>query len=114
MKLSTKQLKRKRVRTRISGVSTRPRLSVYVSNCAVIAQLIDDASSHTIAYATSHRQKELAGATMTKKAEWVGEAIAKQAKNKKIETVVFDRGTHIYHGRIKALAESARHNGLKF
>lgn len=114
MRFSTKQLKRKRVRARITGVSTRPRLSVYVSNREIIAQLIDDTTSQTIAYTTSHRQKELTGATMTKKAEWVGEAIAKQAKSKKIETVVFDRGTHIYHGRIKALAESARHNGLKF
>lgn len=114
MKFSTEQLKRKRIRARISGDATRPRLSVFVSNRQVVAQLIDDQSSQTLAYATSQHQKELVKATMTKKAEWVGEAIAKQAKTKQIEAVVFDRGTHIYHGRIKALAETARQNGLKF
>ena len=114
MKLTTEQLKRKRIRARISGTAQRPRLSVHISNRQITAQLIDDLAAHTLAYATSTGEKSLEKKNMTQKAQWVGKTIAEAGKTKKVTEVVFDRGTHIYHGRVKALAEAARENGLKF
>jgi len=114
MRLNAEQLKRKRIRARINGSAERPRLSVHVSNRQMTAQLIDDVNSVTVGYATSTGEKSLDKKSMTEKAEWVGKKIAEAAKAKKVDTVVFDRGTHIYHGRIKALATQARENGLKF
>ncbi|MBA3679064.1 50S ribosomal protein L18 [Candidatus Saccharibacteria bacterium] len=109
-----KKLTKARVRARISGTATRPRLSVRISNTQVVAQLIDDASAKTLASATSVGQKSLEKKTMTEKSVWVGEQIAKSAEAVKITTVVFDRGFRMYHGRVKQLAEAARLNGLKF
>jgi large subunit ribosomal protein L18 len=102
-----------RVRAGIEGTSLRPRLSVFVSNTHVTAQVIDDTKRNTLAYATTVGQKSLKG-TMTEKAEWVGDEIAKKAKAAKVKRVVLDRGSKLYHGRVKALAERARKAGLEF
>jgi large subunit ribosomal protein L18 len=94
--------KRKKIRSQISGTASRPRLSIFKSNTAIYAQLIDDDTATTLASAN--------GAD----AEKVGAEIAKQAIAKKIDSVVFDRGGYIYRGKVSALAESARKAGLKF
>jgi large subunit ribosomal protein L18 len=112
-----KQAKRSRrqgrIRSVVTGTAKRPRLSVYVSNLHVTAQLVDDESSKTIAYVTSVGQKSLKG-NMTEKAVWVGTEIATKAKSAKIKTIVFDRGGKLYHGRVAALADAARKAGLEF
>ncbi len=102
-----------RVRARITGTSVRPRLTVFISNLHVTAQVIDDQKQHTLAYATTAGTKAAKG-TMTEQAALVGTEIAKKAKSAKISHVVFDRNGRIYHGRIKALAEAARAEGLEF
>jgi len=106
---------RRRIRKKISGTPERPRLSVFRSNKDIYVQIIDDTAGITLAAASS-RDKDIAAkeGTKTEKAGMVGEKIAKIALEKGIEKVVFDRGKHIYHGRIKALAEGARKGGLKF
>ena len=98
-----------RVRSKISGTSTLPRLSVFRSNRALYAQLIDDEKNATIAAASSVGVKK---GTKSEKAEAIGKAIAHLAKEKKITHAVFDRGGFRYAGNIKALAESARKEGL--
>ena len=113
-RLSTDTLKKKRIRAKLHGTAVRPRLAVRVSNRQVIAQLIDDNAGKTLAYATSVGQASLKTATMTQKAEWVGEQIAELGLKKKYSNVIFDRGIHIYHGRVAALAGAARAKGLKF
>ena len=101
-----KRIKRhKRVRAKISGVARTPRLSVFKSNQYIYVQLIDDEKGRTIASAR--------GSLNIKEAKKVGELIAKAARKKKIEKVVFDRGGYKYHGRVKALVEGAREGGLK-
>lgn len=112
-KLLNRSLRKKRVRATISGTAERPRLSVRISNRHIIAQIIDDAQQKTIAYVSTVGTKSAKG-TMTERAEWVGTEIAKKAKADKVTAVVFDRGAHIYHGRIKALADAARKAGLEF
>lgn len=102
-----------RVRSKVSGTAVRPRLSVFVSNRHVSAQLIDDTSQKTIAAVSTAGQKQTAG-SMTEKAASVGTEIAKKAKAAKITAVVFDRNGRLYHGRIKALADAARAEGLEF
>jgi len=112
-KLKNRSLRKNRVRAQISGTAARPRLSVFISNLHITAQLIDDTSHKTLVYVTTVGQKTLKG-TMTEKATWIGEEIANQAKTAKIKTVVFDRGGKLYHGRVAALAEAARKAGLEF
>jgi large subunit ribosomal protein L18 len=102
-----------RIRSVINGSAIRPRLSVYISNTHVSAQLIDDATSTTIGYATTVGDKKATG-TMTEKAALVGTAIAAKAKAARISAVVFDRNGKLYHGRVAALAEAARKAGLEF
>ncbi|MEK7594713.1 MAG: 50S ribosomal protein L18 [Patescibacteria group bacterium] len=102
-----------RIRSVVSGTAKRPRLSVYVSNMHITAQLIDDTAHKTLGYVTTVGQKSLKG-TMTEKAEWVGTEIAGLAKTAKIKTIVFDRGGKLYHGRVAALADAARKAGLEF
>ena len=109
-KLDNLTLRKNRVRAKIGGTAERPRLSVYVSNKNVTAQLIDDINGKTLAYADS---KKIQG-SLTDKAVKVGEAIAEAAKKAKIDTVVFDRGGRQYAGRLHALANAAREKGLKF
>ncbi|OGJ61915.1 50S ribosomal protein L18 [Candidatus Peribacteria bacterium RIFCSPLOWO2_02_FULL_51_10] len=112
MKSSKHQLRtqrKRRIRAKVSGISARPRLSVFCSLLRVSAQLIDDAAGKTMTGVTSKKgHKNIAAASK------VGEAIAKKAKDLKVETVVFDRNGRKYHGRVKALAEAARKSGLKF
>lgn len=101
-----------RTRSTIHGTSDRPRLSVIVSNMNVSAQLIDDDKGNTIASASTIGGKSTG--TMTEKATAIGQEIAKAGKAKKVTKVIFDRGGKQYHGRVKALAEAARENGLEF
>jgi len=108
-------MKRKRrhakVRSKIVGSETRPRLAVFRSNKNIYAQIIDDSTSTTIAAAND--MKESKGSKI-ERAQAVGKAIAEAAKAKKIESIVFDRGGYLYAGRVKALAEAAREAGLNF
>jgi large subunit ribosomal protein L18 len=102
----------RRVRGKITGTAERPRLFVFRSNRGIFAQLIDDDSGKTLASASwlgmTHKGDK------TSQAGEVGKAIAAKAKAAGIETVVFDRGGYLYHGRVKALAEGAREGGLSF
>ncbi len=109
-----KRLTRSRVRAKVSGTATRPRLSVRISQLHITAQLIDDVAGKTLCSASTIGQKTLAKNTMTEKAEWVGTTIAEQALQNKITTITFDRGYRMYHGRVKYLAEAARAGGLTF
>ena len=110
-----KRLKRHvRVRAKISGTADCPRLSVYRSNKNISAQIIDDVKGVTLV-AASTLEKGFEGIGSNKEAaRKVGLAIAEKAKAKGIETVVFDRGGYIYHGRVSELADGAREGGLKF
>ncbi|MGH7142041.1 MAG: 50S ribosomal protein L18 [Candidatus Saccharimonadales bacterium] len=112
-KLHNQILRSRRVRSVVKGTSERPRLSVNVSNTHVTAQLIDDTDHKTLAYISTVGKQNVSG-TLTEKATWVGVEIAKKAKTVKIKRVVFDRGIRLYHGRVKALAEAARNEGLEF
>ena len=113
-KLHNRAQRKGRIRSVVSGTSKRPRLSVYISNLHVTAQLIDDTTHRSLGYVTTVGQKAAAKGTMTEKAAWVGTEIANKAKAAKIKTVVFDRGGKLYHGRVAALAEAARKTGLEF
>ncbi len=105
--------RRRRVRARIVGSAERPRLSVYRSNRGVFAQLVDDASGHTLA-AVNWTEPELRKLSAEAQAKRAGELLAERAKKAGIESVVFDRGGYKFHGRVKALAEGAREGGLVF
>jgi len=111
-KLANKVLRKARVRARVIGTAERPRLTVYISNLHVHAQLVDDAKNATLASSTSAKA-EVKG-TLTEKAAWVGDDIAKKAKKAKVTKVVLDRNGRKYHGRLKALADAARAGGLEF
>ena len=114
-KSSARQKIKFRIRKKINGVAAKPRLSVFRSNSDIYAQLIDDNNGVTLASASS-RQKDIQAqkAPKIEKGKMVGAAIAIKAKELGIETVVFDRGGYIYHGRVKAVAEGAREGGLVF
>ena len=104
----------RRVRGKISGTAERPRLAVFRSSKHIYAQIIDDVAGVTLASASS-MDKDFEGfGGNIEAATKVGNAIAKKALEKGINTVVFDRGGFVYHGRVKALAEGAREGGLKF
>ncbi len=108
---------KQRIRKTIEGSAQRPRMSVFRSNKGIYVQLIDDLNNTTLLSASSIDKDIVqlcAGKTKTEQASVVGEAIAKKAIDKGINTVVFDRNGYLYHGRIKTLAESARNAGLKF
>ena len=103
-----------RVRGKVSGTPERPRLNVFRSNANIYAQIIDDVNGVTLVSANT-LEKEFEGATGNcEAAKKVGAVLAERAKAKGIEVVVFDRGGYIFHGRVAALAEGARENGLKF
>ena len=107
------RIKRKaRVRKKVSGNASRPRLSVFRSLNHIYVQVIDDAAGHTVAFASS-REAGVSG-DKTEKAKAVGEAVAKRCLEKGVKTVVFDRGGYKYHGRVQAIAEAARSTGLEF
>ncbi|WP_017754848.1 50S ribosomal protein L18 [Calidifontibacillus oryziterrae] len=104
-----------RVRSKVSGTAERPRLNVYRSNQHIYAQLIDDVNQVTIASAaTVEKDFGLESTSNVEAAQKIGELVAKRGMEKGIKEVVFDRGGYLYHGRIKALAESAREAGLEF
>ncbi|MFB0917884.1 MAG: 50S ribosomal protein L18 [Clostridiaceae bacterium] len=103
-----------RVRRKVTGTSERPRLSVYRSEKNIYAQIIDDINGVTLVSASSLENGFEGNTWNQDAAKKVGEAIAKKAKDKGIDKVVFDRGGYIYHGRVQALAEAAREAGLDF
>ena len=104
----------KRVRGKVNGTPERPRLNVFRSETNIYAQIIDDTKGITLVSASSLEKGFECEGTKTDAAKKVGEAIAERAKAKGIDTVVFDRGGYLYHGRVKALAEGAREGGLNF
>ena len=104
-----------RIRKTVKGTPERPRLCVYRSNKAVYCQVIDDRIGHTIVSASSNEVGiSAAGLTKTEQAKRVGLLIAEKAKAADVQSVVFDRGGYLYHGRVKALADGAREGGLHF
>lgn len=111
-KLLNQSLRKNRVRSRVSGTAERPRLSVTISNLHVSAQIIDDVKGHTLVSATTVGAKTTG--TMTEKAAAIGTQIGKSAKKNKITKVVFDRNGRQYAGRLSALADAARKEGLEF
>ena len=106
-----------RIRTQIKGTSSRPRLCVFRSLNHIYAQVIDDTKGQTLVTASTldaETRTQLNGKNKAGQAELVGSAIAKKALAKGVKEIAFDRGGYKYHGRVKALAEAARQNGLKF
>lgn len=101
-----------RIRKKVSGSPVKPRLSVYRSNKDIYCQLIDDVNGVTLASASSKHNKETG--QKVNQASNVGKAIAEKAKALNIDSVVFDRGGYLYHGRVKSLADGAREGGLIF
>ena len=110
-KIIDRKARQRRIRGRVSGTATRPRLAVFRSSTAIYAQIIDDDTGKTLAAASSLKIKK---GTKIEKAAEVGKLLADSAKSAKIEIVVFDRGGFLYTGRVKILADAARENGLKF
>ena len=112
---NAQRLKRhKRVRGKISGTPERPRLNVFRSETNIYAQVIDDVNGVTLVSASSLEKGFSCDGTKSDAAKKVGQLVAERAKAKGIDTVVFDRGGYLYHGRVKALAEGAREGGLQF
>ena len=114
-KLIQRQKIRYRIRKKVAGTAVKPRLSVFRSNADIYAQLIDDDNGQTLAAASS-RDKDIAAQKVTKieKAKLVGAAIARKATELGLNTVVFDRGGNLYHGRVKSVADGEREGGLQF
>ena len=119
MRTSAKTTRRQNIRygirKKVAGTAQKPRLSVFRSNKDIYVQLINDDAAVTLAAASS-KDKDIAAQTGTKieKSKLVGQAIARKAKDLGIETVVFDRGGYLYHGRVKSVADGAREGGLVF
>lgn len=117
-KVSKNDMRKKRherIRETLTGTSTKPRLNVFRSNANITAQIIDDEKGVTLVSASSlEKELKLKNGGNVEAAKTVGAEIAKRAKKAKITEVVFDRGGYLYHGRVKALAEAARENGLEF
>lgn len=111
-KNSRRQRRHKRIRNHVVGTEGAPRLNVFRSNKYIYAQIIDDVNGHTLASASSVNVD--GDLSKIEQAAEVGRLIAEAAKEKNVEAVVFDRGGYQYHGRVKALAEAVRENGLKF
>ncbi len=114
-KVQRRQRLRFRIRKTVSGTPMRPRLAVFRSNKEIYAQIIDDVNGKTIVAASSRDKNiDTAKVNKTEAAKLVGQAIAEKALKAGIETISFDRGGNLYHGRVKSLAEGAREGGLKF
>ena len=113
-KIERRQRIKYRIKKTVSGTAQKPRLTVFRSNSEIYAQIIDDTKGVTLVAASSRDKDLKASGTKTEKAKQVGEAIAKKALAAGIETISFDRGGYLYHGRVKSLAEGAREGGLKF
>ena len=115
--LTTRQARERRhrrIRGKVAGTAERPRLAVFRSNKGIFAQLIDDEGGRTVAGASWLGLAKSFKGNRIEQAGEVGKALADAAKKAGIESVVFDRGGYLYHGRVKALAEGAREGGLKF
>ena len=114
-KTERRQRIKSRIRKIVSGDANRPRLAIFRSNKEIYAQIVDDTTGVTLV-AASYRDKEInkAKGTKVEKAALVGKAVAEKAIKAGVETISFDRGRYLYHGRIKSLAEGAREGGLKF
>ena len=114
-KSDRRQRIKNRIRKVVSGTEARPRLAVFRSNKEIYAQVIDDVTGKTISAASS-RDKDISSAkgNKTEKAALVGKTVAERAMKAGIESIAFDRGGYLYHGRVKSLAEAAREAGLKF
>jgi large subunit ribosomal protein L18 len=113
-RLEARQRRHRRVRKRVGGSASRPRLAVFRSNRYIYAQVIDDVDGSTVAAASSQEKKLRSKSLSKETAAEVGSLIAERAKGAGIESVVFDRGGFPYHGRVKALADAAREGGLEF
>jgi large subunit ribosomal protein L18 len=109
-----RERRHKRVRGKVSGTAERPRLVVFRSNRGIEAQLVDDLEGKTLAAASWLQLKKSFKGSKTEQAAEVGKLLAQNAKQADVESVVFDRGGYLYHGRVKALADAAREGGLKF
>ena len=109
-----RERRHRRVRRNIVGTAERPRLTVFRSNRGIEAQLIDDVVGKTLAHATHMDLAKRFKGSKSEQAAEVGKQLAAAAKKAGIETVVFDRGGYLYHGRVKALADGAREGGLVF
>jgi len=109
-----RERRHKRVRGKVAGTAERPRLVVFRSNRGIEAQLVDDLEGKTLAAASWLNLKKSFKGSKSEQAAEVGKLLAANAKQAKVETVVFDRGGYLYHGRVKALADAAREGGLKF
>ena len=115
IKIEKRTRRHKRIRSRISGTSAVPRISVFKSNNYIYAQLIDDESEKTLAAASSMELKKgKTGVNKTESAKATGKLLAEKALSQKVKKVVFDRGGYVYTGRVKALADGAREGGLNF
>ncbi|WP_193212364.1 50S ribosomal protein L18 [Luteolibacter marinus] len=104
----------RRIRKKVAGTAARPRLAVHYSNQHVYAQVIDDAAGRTVASASTLDKSVENAASNVACAAKVGALVAERAKAANVSAVVFDRGGHLYHGKIKALADAAREAGLQF
>ena len=116
-RIESRRRVRVRIREKVKGSAARPRLAVFKSGKHIYAQVIDDATGHTVAHASSLDEglkKQGKTGANAKTAERVGELVASRAKEKGVAKVVFDRGGYIYHGKVRALADAARKGGLEF
>lgn len=116
MQINRKEIRKrihKRVRRKLTGTTERPRLAVFFSHRNVTAQVIDDTAGRTLV-ASSTMKKGVSNLANIASAQTIGKAIAEKAKSANITSVVFDRGGHQYHGKVKALADAAREAGLQF
>ena len=111
--MTPRQKRQRRVRARAIGTTERPRLNVFRSLNGIYAQIIDDSKGHTLVSAST-LDKDVVDAPKTEQAKAVGKLVAERATAAGITKVVFDRGGYLYHGRVKALADSAREGGLDF
>ena len=112
---SMRKVRHERIRRHMRGTMSAPRLNVFRSNTGIYAQIIDDESKKTLVSASSlDKELNLKNGRNVEAASKVGELIAERAKKANIKKVVFDRGGYLYHGRVKALADAARENGLEF
>jgi large subunit ribosomal protein L18 len=115
--LNRKEVRRrihKRIRRKVAGTAEKPRLAVHYSNQHIYAQVIDDVAGKTLVSASTQDKSMENASSNVASATSVGQLVAERAKAANIPTVVFDRGGHLYHGKIKALADAAREAGLQF
>ncbi|HSP43251.1 MAG TPA: 50S ribosomal protein L18 [Luteolibacter sp.] len=111
---SIRQRIHKRIRRKVSGTAERPRLAVHYSNQHIYAQIIDDVAGKTLVSASTMDKSFEKAAANVESAKKVGALVAERAKGSNVSAVVFDRGGHLYHGKVKALADAAREAGLQF